>query len=197
MFLQKTIIGLALSAIVAPGVIQITNATNQVTQSKLNDGVPSKFVIEIDTSYEFKFQVILGNSTYNGFPGFINQIRVPANWKISFFFFQWLDDNDFHYSTGFSNLNLYTQHNFWNWPFKFDNRLEAHMGSFGPWTYGKTDTAAGMIYAIDNTFLTNAEKAFQNATNPRGIQFNFDIVFYWYHSVAIKYLDKGHTYQVL
>ncbi len=79
----------------------------------------------------FFFKVVLSNSTYNGFPGFMNQITVPPmviDWVV--FFFQWLNNNSFK-TRYFPDLNKFTYQGFFNNPVTRKNRLGRHMRFYG------------------------------------------------------------------
>ncbi len=207
MFFKKTIISIAFSTIVAPGVIQMTNDTNQaiiinnvhkIINSAPNGGVPSGWTLYEQTDYNLKFMVTLGNSTYNGFPGFINQI-IPDGRGIRYYFFQWLNDNEFNTSwkSKFPNLNEYTRSGFWHWPFTSSQRFETIMHSFGPWYDTTSETAKEMIFDISDSFLTGAENAYKNTTNPAGIEFNFSFHCTNDSGFYSHFTDLGHSYKVL
>ena len=207
MFLQKTIISLALASIVTPGVSQMPNVINQTikniqtTKSKPNGGVQNAFIMKVIQDHELKFSVTLGNSTYNGFPAWINQIcHNPSACQVGVFFFQWLNDNDFTRAENwFPNLNSFTAHGFWHDPFVWSTRLQTHMGHFGPWSFDYSQTCYGMIHKIiTNDFMVAAQSAYQKVVNPAGMQFNFDFSFRYEHAgFTVTWLDLGHSYQVL
>ena len=205
MFLQKSIISLAFASIVTPGVTQMTKISHQPTtiiqtiKSKLNGGVQNAFIMKVIQGHELKFSVNLGNSTYNGFPAWINQIcHNPSACTVSLFFFQWLNDNDFDINE-FPNLNSFTDHGFWHEPFVFSTRFQTHMGHFGPWSFPYSETCHGMVdKIITNNFMVAAQSAYQNAVDPAGIQFSFDFGFHYGHAgFTVTWLDLGHSYQVL
>ncbi len=149
------------------------------TIAKSNETVTNDIIVQAVSSYHFYFQVRLSNSTYNGLPGYMNQIGSAGKQ----FFFQWLDDNDFHYSD-FPNLNLYTEHGFHD-PFLWSNRFEEHMGHFAGWTQGKSSTAKDMLNGVNGfkylwTFIGDAEGAYiQDAKTGKvaGIDLNFGFTF--------------------
>ncbi len=167
----------------------------------------SGIVDYVDTSYHLQFAVTLGDSTYNGFPGWINQIVVDKTYKgknnaYAIFFFQYLNDNEFGSAPSrnftFPDLNSYTAHGFWHWPLSSDNRLEEYMGHFGPWSYTYEDTVYSMIWDISNGFMQGAESAYQNAQNPTGIRFNFNFGFQSHDAGFVAtFPDYGHSYTVL
>ncbi len=206
MFLQKIVIGIALSSVIAPGVSQVTKVTNheiqlnKIKQAKKTvtkiPGVPNMWTIYEQTDYIFYLVVTLGNSDYNGFSGFLDQINTKGyDGKIRSFFFQWIDNNQFH--TGhFPDLNDYTNHGFWHPPFDFNDGLEFHMGNFGAWSEGFSETAYHMIFNLDNTFFENAEHDYLNTSNTTGIAFSFKFAFKW-QGLLPKYGDLGHQYDVL
>ncbi len=207
MFLQKTVIGIALSSIIAPGISQVTKVTNHQLQAKKIiqtkktglkiPGVPNMWTIYEQTDYIFHFVVTLGNSAYNGFSGFINQIDSTQAFhqQIRYFFFQWIDNNQFN-NGYFPNLDRYTKQGFWHPPFDFNNGLEYHMGNFGAWSESFSETAYHMIFNLDNTFFENAEHDYLHTQNVTGIAFSFKFAFKW-QGLLPKYGDLGHQYDVL
>ncbi len=212
MFFQKMILGVAIVSAFAPSLAQTTMVSKQAidtshvnftSKAELGEGVQNTFIIEGLSDYHLKFAVTLGNSDYDGYPGFLNQINSEGqvNIPISYFFFQWLNDNDFGFigSGYFPDLNSFTKAGFWHEPFVFGTRLQTHMGSFGYWGDGYTTTAKNMIYAINDDFMTDAKNAYNKAIAPAGIQFNFDFSFGYntfLHWVPY-YKDNGHSWQVL
>ncbi len=157
--MKKTITILSALAMTASPALAL-NVVNHKTQnlqnilnpsiSKSNVTVNNDIVVQSVSSYQFYFQARLNNSNYNGFPGFMSQISVSSsakNWVI--FFFQWLDDNDFHCGP-FYDLNKYTNHGFFHNPMIFSNRLEEHMGHFGFWLNDKSETAFNMLTGKNN-----------------------------------------------
>ncbi len=163
--MKKTITILSALAITGSPALAL-NVVNHKTQNfqnilhptiaKSNVTVNNDIVVQSVSSYQFYFQARLSNSTYNGLPGFMNQISVSSStryWVI--FLFQWLDDNDFDCGP-FYDLNKYTDHGFFHDPMVWANRLEEHMGHFGYWYDDKTNTAFNMLTG------TNSYKYFKN-----------------------------------
>ncbi len=145
--------------------------------------------------WSLRWRITLSNSSYNGFTGYLNQIDYQPTWHhqdngYAYFFFQWLDDDNF--GGAFPGLNSYTQHGFFHWPFKSNDCLVHHMGNFGP-SEGQTAVAFNMIYWINNSFLVNAANAYKSTPNVQGIQFLFNFAF---DGVSI-FSDKGHSYKIL
>ncbi len=207
MFIQKILINLALCNIAACGVMQVAKFNSHLAtthnlslQNKLSnktDPVTNQIAVQLSTTGNFAFYVELSNSSYNGFPGFINQIKTGAKgFNVAHFFFQWLDDNNFKTSDHFPDLSQNTKAGYYHWPFVFTTRLETHMGYFGPLTYSESQVADKMIYDVNDSFITSAENAYNHASNPNGIIFAFDFT---YHSVWSKMYwgDLGHTYMIL
>ncbi len=155
---------------------------NKIASAKSN-GVANYIVTQQVTDSHLYFQVRLNNSTYNGFPGFMNQIKI-LNFNWSIFFFQWIDDNDFSY-LWFPDLSVYTQHGFFHDPMTWSNRLEDNLGHFGSWVHNKSTTAYKMVNGVNapkyfKTFGQDAEKAYNTevATGKiAGIMFNFGFTF--------------------
>ncbi len=154
--------------------------------SAKTNGLVNNIIVQAVSSDNFYFQARLNNSTYNGFPGFMNQIVNSSGVDWAQFFFQWLDDNDFassQYSPDdhFPNLNDFTQHGFFHDPITWSSRLEEHMGHFGCWTDNKTETAYKMINGVNSdkywaNFGKNAENTYKQeaqAGNVTGIMLNF------------------------
>ncbi len=213
MFLHKAVVCVALSTLVSPGAMQMTSFTNQaikasnIKQASLfkskTNAVTNQFIVHLAQSYHWQFSVQLSNSTYNGFPGFMDQIQIPApvyNIHMRQFFFQWLDDNDFSCQYHWPDLNWSTGTKYGNWhyPFVFGTRLETHMGHFGPWSFGFSETADDATKSITDSFLTAAENAYKSAVNPAGILFNFNWTFHYTHAgFAVQFPDLGHSYQIL
>ncbi len=158
----------------------LQNILNQAKQ-KSNETVNNDIITQAVSSSQFYFQARLSNSTYNGFPAFLNQIDA-YNWIL--FFFQWLDDDDFTTSL-FPELNHYTVHGFFHNPMVWSNRLEEHMGHFGSWMDNKTATAYNMINGSDpkhylKGFGNDAEKTYnQDAKTGKvaGIDLNFGFTY--------------------
>ncbi len=164
----------------------------QSTIAKSNVTVNNDIVTQIATSDYFYFQARLSNSTYNGFPGFMDQIAVfPYTIEWALFFFQWLDDNNFstsqHYliEHHFPDLNKFTEHGFFHNPITWSNRLDEHMGHFGSWRDNKTDTAYNMIRGWDpNRYLIKFGSTVEGAYNQAaktgkvaGIDLNFGFTY--------------------
>ncbi len=194
--MKKTITILSALAITGSPALAL-NVVNHKTQNsqnilhpsiaKSNVTVNNDIVVQSVSSYHFYFQARLSNSTYNGFPGYLNQIDTTS--KTSFF--QWLDDNNF--GGDFPNLNQYTQHGFFHDPMTWSNRLDEHMGHFGFWADNKTATAFNMLngtnsYKYLSNFVDQAEKAYNQAAatgKVAGIMLNFG------------FLYSGGTYSVV
>ncbi len=151
--------------------------------AKSNETVSNDIIVQAVSSYHFYFQARLVNSTYNGFPGFMSQIKIEGfTWP--FYLLQWLDDDDFS-TTCFPQLKYHTQHGFYHDPMVWANRLEEHMGHFGGWLDDKSETAYHMITGSDpkhylQDFGANVEKAYTQATKTgkvAGIMMNFGFTF--------------------
>ncbi len=165
---------------ITPHKIQNLQNILKQTATKTNGAVNNQIVVQALSSEHFKFEMILGNSTYNGFPGFMNQLVISHSYQgrgWGAFFFQWLDDDDFH--TGpFPELNSHTAHGFFHDPLVWGNRLENHMGHFGGLFDDKSDTAWDMIYEYLNwnPFGKNVENTYnKDASSGKvaGISFEF------------------------
>ncbi len=149
------------------------------TRVKPNVIVNNDIVVQSVSSYHFYFQARLSNSTYNGFPGYLNQIDTTSTQS----FIQWLNDNNF--GGDFPNLSQYTQHGFFHDPVPWSNRLEEHMGHFGAWYQSKADTAYNMINGINaykylSNFVDQAEEAYNKVAatgKVAGIMLNFGFLY--------------------
>ncbi len=153
--------------------------------SKTNDGFPNSISVSEDNYHQFYFFVTLSNSDYNGFSGFLDQIVFKLSdynyhaWPL--YFFQWLDDDDFH-SGPMPALNSHTAHGFFHYPFAWSNRLEEHMGHFGCIWDDKSDTAYHMSinYGLWGTFGQNVDNQYKAAVAAHkavGIYLNFAFFF--------------------
>ncbi len=165
------------------------------TKVKPNNVVNNDIVVQSVQRHQFYFQARLSNSTYNGFPAFMNQIVIHSPltqqaWGI--FFFQWLDDNDFN--GNFPDLGDHTKQGFWHEPMVWANRLETHMGHFGSLFDSKTGTAWNMIGTgvFWPTFGQNVENTYNKdaATgNVAGIELNFGFTYTsTYHAVEPNFV---------
>ncbi len=154
----------------------------KTTSQKANGAVNNNIIVQSVGSYHFYFQAQLSNSNYNGFPGFMSQIKA-VSWPL--YFFQWLDDNDFY--GNFPNLSNHTVKGFFHDPITWANRLEEQMGHFGSLLDNKSQTAYGMITGYDHrTYLDNfgsyAEKTYnQDAKTGKvaGIDLNFGFTYHY------------------
>ncbi len=162
------------------------------TIAKSNGPVTNDIITQTATSYYFYFQARLNNSTYNGFPGFMSQIKAGRNWGM--YFFQWLDDDDF--DSYFPGLNDHTQHGFFHDPITWANRLETHMHHFGSWRTAYSETAYDMIHGKKpkrlRYFGATVEAAYNQAAkagNVTGIDMNFGFTF----DVSANYKHKSYT----
>ncbi len=170
------------------------NAVNHKTQNfqnilkptiaKANGPVTNDIISQSVSSDYFYFQARLNNSTYNGFPAFMSQIKQDGSWPK--YFFQWLDDDDFSTSySWFPELKDHTQHGFFNDPIIWANRLEKHMGHFGSWETNLSETAHDMINGMDPNFYLDdfgsiVESAYKQAAqtgNVAGIDLNFGFTY--------------------
>ncbi len=138
----------------------------------------NRIIVHNDTRGSFQFKVTLGNSTYNGFPGFMGQICHQSSYWVgrcwAVFFFQWLNDNEF--GGQFPNLNKYTMHGFWHWPFSYNGRFERWMGDFGSDSASRIAYCMLWPYAGWDTFGQKAEhqwKAEASTLALAGIEFTF------------------------
>ncbi len=164
-----------------------SDKTQNLVINKTSNGGPNGMWFTKDTSDQFWFSVYLTNSDYNGFSGFLDQISFSLSddnyhaWPL--YFFQWLDDDDFH-SGPMPALNSHTKHGFFHWPLPFTERFETNMGHFGSWTDDKSDTAYHMSinYGLWGTFgqnvdnQWNADRAASKALI--GVQFDFAFDYY-------------------
>ncbi len=183
-----TMIGaLALAGSSSVGLLHLKNFNSEnlklTTQKPVSrSNIYNHMVFNNVTSNVLDFNVTLSNGTYCGFWGFLQQIN-PYNsaygaFSWGMFFFQWLDDNDFHY-TDFPDLNYNTLHGFWNRPFLYSNRFEEHMGHFGGFLDDKSDTARFSIHAYWSwaTMASNATNDWKAACAsqkpPAAITFDF------------------------
>ncbi len=189
--MKKTITILSALAITGSPALAL-NVVNYKTQNfqnilkrniaKSNGTVSNDIITQIATSDYFYFQARLSNSTYNGLPAFMSQIKLDGSWPT--YFFQWLDDDDFDTSY-FPELNDHTQHGFFNDPITWANRLEKHMGHFGCWRADLSETALCMINGKDphnylGTFGPTIEAAYNQAAkagNVTGIDLNFGFTY--------------------
>ncbi len=157
----------------------------QPTIAKSNGSVNNDIIVQSVSSYQFYFQARLSNSTYNGFPGFMNQIKVgpwPLSWPL--YFFQWLDDDDFD-TMFFPELQQHTAQGFFHDPMVWANRLEEHMDHFGAWYDYKSNTAHNMISGKNAAsswkgFGKHVVSTYNNAAatgNVAGIMLNFGFTY--------------------
>ncbi len=191
--MKKTITILSALAITGSPALAL-NAVNHKTQNLQNickptatkvtpNGVVNDVIDQLVSSYHFYFQVRLSNSAYNGFPAFMNQIAIDTQWQYPWpaFFFQWLDDNDFHkIGNEFPDLSKHTTHGYYHIPLVYSNRMEEHMGHFGSMWDGKSSTMRCMIWSATTSFWTtysqNVETTYKKeaATGKvAGIMLNF------------------------
>ncbi len=167
--------------------------------AKSNETVSNDIISQSVSSHYFYFQARLSNSTYNGFPAFMNQIKVDGDWTA--YFFQWLNDDDFNINW-LPELKDHTQHGFFHNPVTSSNRLSEHMGHFGCWSSGVNETAYDMINGKDaQQYLTNfgstVEAAYNQAAkagNVTGIDLNFGFTYDVSYS---GYIVKQPNYVIL
>ncbi len=187
----------AIASSVAPYKTQNFQNILQPTIAKANGPVTNEIITQVDSGDSFYFQARLNNSTYNGFPAFMNQIKATS-WPL--YFIQWIDDDDFH--TGpFPELSKHTAHGFFHDPVIWANRLENHMGHFGDVIDDKSDTAYNMIngyYAQKylGSFGTNVEKAYNQVAKTgklAGIEMNFGFTY----AFGDRYTVKQPNYLIL
>ncbi len=169
------------------------NFQNILKPSKSKSNVTNYISTYLATSDYFYFQARLSTSTYNGFPAFMNQIKVEGYLPV--YFFQWLDDNNFS-TTWWPDLSQHTQHGLFNDPFTWSNRLDQHMGHFGCWLTGLSQTAHSMLHGRNSTclttFINSAEAGYNQAVkagNVTGIDLNFGFTF----DVSSNYKRKEYT----
>ncbi len=181
----------AIASSVAPYKTQNFKNILKPTLAKSNETVSNAIVVQSVSSYHFYFQARLSNSTYNGFPGFMNQIQVapftiPYKTEWITFFLQWLADNDYTTSDyHFPDLNQFTKHGFFNDPITWSSRLDEDMGHFGSWSDNKTETAYSMIHGTNGDlylgkFGDSAEAGYNQAAkagNVAGIMLNFGFLY--------------------
>ncbi len=187
--MKKTITILSALAITGSPALAL-NIVNHKTQnfqniiinpatSKSNVVVNNNIIVQSVSCYHFYFQARLSNSTYNGFPGYLNQIDTTSTQS----FFQWLNDNNF--GNYFPDLNQFTQHGFFHDPMVWSNRLEEHMGHFGAFYDNKSATAYDMIHGTNyykylSNFVDQAEEAYNQAAatgKVAGIMINFGFLY--------------------
>ncbi len=169
---------------------------------KTNPVVNNKIVVHKVGDYQFSFDAVLSNSTYNGFQGFINQINVPIysynNHGWGLYFMQWLDDDDFNYP--FPGLNSSTKHGYWNMPMTWAARLETQMGHFGSFLEDKSYTAFYMTKAYNDwvNFSINAVNAWNiamaSAEGTTGITFSFSFT---YNPNNFDYTAKTPSFTIM